>query len=89
MRTSTSAKTPVRNDISPRLALKVSAVARALKYDELAVSQAVRAGQLPSIEIGTRHLVPTMALARLLEVTPEELVAAAYPPAADGPLPAE
>jgi excisionase family DNA binding protein len=52
---------------SPKLAYSVAETSRILDLGRMQTYQAVRNGQIPSIRIGRRILVPKAALERLLQ----------------------
>jgi excisionase family DNA binding protein len=55
-----------------KVALTVEETATALGTGRSATYEAVRRGQLPSIRVGRRVLVPTAALRRLLAIDADE-----------------
>jgi excisionase family DNA binding protein len=50
---------------------RVEDAARALGVSRSAAYEAVRRGEIPSIRIGHRIVIPTAALRRMLELDPE------------------
>lgn len=58
------------NDSGPVLAISVEEAARRLGIARSTAYHYVRIGYLPSVRLGTRLLVPTAALERLLTVAP-------------------
>lgn len=64
----------------PRMTLTVSETARLCRISRGAAYEAVRTGEIPSIRIGRRILVPTALLMRLLGAETEGGPVTAGPP---------
>jgi excisionase family DNA binding protein len=62
---------PLPNHVAPPT-LTVQEVAALLRIGRSSAYAAIRAGEIPSVRIGHRLLVPTAALLRLLEVNGSE-----------------
>lgn len=60
-----SAPAPV--EMVPRLALSAPEVAEAIGISETKVYEMLAAGQLPSVRVGRRQVIPVAALARWLD----------------------
>jgi hypothetical protein len=59
-------ETDVKQAIRERLSVSVEIAAKALGVSVASAHSAIRAGQLPAIKVGGRHVIPTAGLRKLL-----------------------
>jgi hypothetical protein len=58
----------IRRALSDNLAVSVSIASRALNTGEYAVYTAIKSGDIPSIKVGRRLMVPTAPLLKMLGI---------------------
>ena len=63
-----------KNQQEERLTLDVSEAARLLGLSRASTYEAVRTGQIPSIRIGRRIIIPRVALFKMLEETGKDKI---------------